>query len=113
MTFGLFLFSCFISFIIIFAAVRLAIKPLIIADEKDENTIDKSELYILRDISVLSNDELDEVIQIYYNKASEYEGYESYLKYSRVLNELKESKYLTEEAFNEKMEKLANHYNIK
>lgn len=107
------LFLYFILFITIFAAVRLAIKPLINAAETDIDSIDECGLTKLRDINVLSNDELNDVIQIFYNKSYSDREHETYLKYAKVLYELKETRYFTEEAFNEKMEKLKNHYGVK
>jgi len=109
----LFLLSCFILFIIIFAAVRLAISPLIYPAETDKKDVDESGLIKLRDINVFTNDELNDVIQIFYNKGYENKEQEKYLKYTQVLIELKEIKYFTEEDFNDKMEKLKNYYGIK
>lgn len=112
----IFLLGLFL-FIVIYCAVRLAINPLIPTTETDkkgidQSSIDESGLIKLRDITVFSNEELNDVIQIFYNKGYENKEYGSYLKYAKVLNELKETKYFTEEAFNEKMEKLKNYYKI-
>jgi len=109
----LFLLSCFILFIIIFAAVRLAISPLIYPAETDKKDVDESGLIKLRDIDVFSNDELNDAIEIFYKKGYENREYEAYLKYAKVLKDLKETNYFTEEAYNEKMEKLKNYYGIK
>ena len=113
MSTGELIFLGFILFIIIFGAVRLAIGPLIDAVEADEKSIDESGLTNLGNIGVLSEKELNDVIQIFYNKGYENREYETYLKYAKVLNELKETNYFKEEAFNEKMEKLKNYYGVK
>lgn len=98
-------------FIIIYSSVRLAIKPLL--PEITETEIDKSDdgLVKLRDIEVLSNIELEEIIELYHSKSVKTEHRQQYEKYSKVLNELKEIGFLTHEDYNERMEKLKGYFN--
>lgn len=52
-------------FAIIYLSVNLAIKPLLIKQEESLSLNKNLELVKLRDIDVLSNDELEEVIKLY------------------------------------------------
>lgn len=115
----------FILFLIITFAVKIAVKESLY--EFKEN-IDKSlkpnksgeittedidcDLVKLRDIEVLSNTELEEAIELYQNKSVRKEDYEQYQKYAKVLNELKETDYFTEEQFSSKMDKLKKHFKV-
>lgn len=99
-------------FVIIFIAVRLAISPLL---NKKEEIISESKdlgLVKLRDIDVLSNSELEEVIELYQNKEVKNKSYEQYQKYVRVLKELKEMGYFSDEQYSGKMNKLNNYFKV-
>jgi hypothetical protein len=115
----------FILFLIITFAVKIAVKESlyefkedmakgfepnisgeIVAKDKDYGLVK------LRDIEVLSNTELEEVIQLYQNKGFRKENYEQYKKYAKVLNELKEMDYFTEEQLSSKMDKLKKHFKV-
>jgi hypothetical protein len=99
-------------FAIIYCAVRLAIEPLV--KKQEEVTTDKQDLGLvkLRDIEVLSNTELEEVIALYQNKGSKKKEYEQYEKYKRVLNELIEIGYLSDEQYSIKISKLKKYYKV-
>ena len=98
--------------VIIFIAVRLAINPLL---NKQDKIIPESKdfgLVKLRDIEVLSNSELQEVIELYQNKGVKKKDYEQYEKYVRVLRELKEMGYFSDEQYSSKMNRLNNYFNV-
>jgi len=99
-------------FAIIFTAVRLAINPLL---NKHDEIIPESKdfgLVKLRDISILSNSELEKVIELYQSKGIKEKNYEQYQKYARVLQELNEMGYLSDEQYSSKMNKLNNYFNV-
>jgi hypothetical protein len=115
----------FISFLIITFAVKIAIKESLYEFKEDvykgfepnksgEITAKDKEygLVRLRDIEVLCNTELEEVIELYQNKSIRKEDYEQYQKYAKVLNELKEMDYFTEEQLSSKMDKLKKHFKM-
>ncbi|MBU3189997.1 hypothetical protein K9O30_12710 [Clostridium bowmanii] len=100
-------------FSVIYFAVRLAIIPLI--NEPDEERIYQQDfgLVKLRDIDILSPTELDEVIEIYQKIGTEDEDYEQYHKSEKVLNELKEIGYFTDEEFSNRIEKFKKYFKVK
>ena len=98
----------FILFIIIYLAVRLAINPLIPKTIELEN--DDVGLVKLRDIEVLNNTELEEIIELYHSKSIRNKDRQQYEKYSKVLNELKQIGFFTHEEYGERMEKLDEYY---
>lgn len=100
----------FILFIIIYSAVRLAINPLIPKTIELENDEDDVGFVKLRDIEVLTNAELEEIIELYHSKSVKDKDRLQYKKYSKVLNELKEIGYFTHEEYAERIEKLNEHY---
>lgn len=109
------LFGIFISFLIIYFAVRLAISPILkrLPEATDyEEYKDDTGLVKLRDIEVLDNVELEEVIKIYQDKGSKNKDHEQYLKYSKVLSELKDIGYFNEETFIEKQRILKKYYGV-
>lgn len=110
MVFLIYLILCFITFIIIYLAVRLAITPLIprMIDREDDE--DDSGLVKLRDIEVLTNRELEEIIELYHSKSVENKDKQDYEKYSKVLNELKALGYFTHEEYAKRLEKLNEYY---
>lgn len=111
MDIGVILICYVLLFVIIFTAVRLAISPLL---NKQDGIIPASEdfgLVALRDIAILSNSELEEVIELYQNKGIKKKDCEQYQKYARVLKELKEMGYLSDELYFSKMNKLNNYFN--
>ncbi|MDR3602644.1 MAG: hypothetical protein P4L49_19550 [Desulfosporosinus sp.] len=105
------LLFAFVAFIVIYLAVRLAINPLIpMATDIDENNQDYG-LVKLRDIEVLNNEELKEIIEIYSNKSMENKEYRQLQKYTKVLGDLKKIAYFTDEEYMERMAKLKDYYN--
>ncbi|HVJ50209.1 hypothetical protein [Desulfitobacterium sp.] len=98
-------------FIIIYLAVRLAINPLI--PKTTELEIDENDVSLvkLRDIEVLTNTELEEVIELFHSKSVKNEDRRQYENYSKVLNELRESGFFTLEEYAKRMEKLNNYFN--
>lgn len=111
-----FLLEIFLLFLIIYFAVRLAISPILnrLSEASNyEEYKDDTGLVKLRDIEVLNNVELEEVIKIYKDKGSKNKSNEQYLKYSKVLSELKDMGYFTEEIFIEKQRILKKYYGIR
>lgn len=103
----------FILFINIYLAVRLAINPLITKPNEPENDKDTENnvgLVKLRDIEVLTNTELEEIIELYHSKSVRNKDKQQYEKYSKVLKELREIGFFTHEEFAERMEKLNEYY---
>ncbi|WP_055668563.1 hypothetical protein [Desnuesiella massiliensis] len=101
-----------ILFGVIYFSVRLAINPLL---NKQEELIKDNEdfgLVKLRDIAILSDAELEEVIGLYKNKGVKEEDYTQYKKYEKVLNELKEMGYFTKEQYSAKVDKLKKYFEV-
>ena len=65
----------------------------------------------LKDIGVINDYELEDIIKIYEGKKTNKEEELKYLDYFKVLEELKEMGYFDEEVYLSKMLKLRNHYN--
>jgi hypothetical protein len=106
---GTILIYSIFQFIIIYFAVRMAIKPLI--NESEEVVSENNDLGLvkLRDIEVFNNDELEEVIKLYQNKGVKKNDYE---RYAKVLSELKEMEYLSEEQYSNKLYKLKEYFKV-
>lgn len=106
--YGVFLFA------IIFFAVRLAIVPVVSFLRNGNETFVKKDIFglaYLRDIGIFNNSELKEVVGIYKNAPTE-KDYEHYEKYFKVLKDLKERGYYTEEVYLSKVENLKKHFKI-
>ncbi|GAA0716413.1 hypothetical protein GCM10008905_00820 [Clostridium malenominatum] len=99
-------------FFIIYFAITLAIKPLL--NEQVKTIIDEQDfgLVKLRDISVLSSTELEEVIKLYQKKGVKKEEYEEYRRYAKILYDLKEMDYFTYKEYLSRMNKLKKHFKI-
>ena len=110
------MFIGIILFVIIYCAVRLAINPLLHNQEEIVEDNQDSELVKLRDMDILNNDELEEVIKLYQsnnnnnNKNDNNEELQQYEKYTEILNDLKNRGYLNEGQYNERIEKLKNYF---
>lgn len=104
--------SAFFLFFIIYFSVRLAISPLL--NRHHEIIEDKQDLGLakLRDIEILSDTELKEIIELYQNKSAREKNYEAYKKYTKVLNELIEIGYLDDEQYSIRLNKLKKYFNI-
>lgn len=81
-------------------------------DEKLITAADELGLITLRDIDVLSNSQLEEVIEMYKKKADKKENYEQYQKYKKLLDELKQIGYLNDEQYFTSLDKLEEHYEV-
>ena len=100
-------------FVITYFAVRLAISPLLNKNEHLKSyKQDSGDLVKLRDIGVLNPDEIEETIKIYSNIRIKKENHEQYEKYDRILIELKEAGYFSEEEYGIRLDKLKKHYKI-
>lgn len=99
-------------FIIIYLAVRLAINPLL--SKQDDADTDKESygLVNLRDIDVLGNTELEEVIELYQKKRDNKQENKQYHKYKLILGELKEMGYFSDEQYVDKIYMLKKHFNV-
>jgi hypothetical protein len=115
----------FILFLIITFAVKIAVKESLYEFKeciaKEFNLSKSGEIIVeekdcglvkLRDIEVFSNTELEEVIELYQNKSVRKENYEQYQKYAKVLNELKEMDYFTEEELYSRIDKLKKYFKV-
>ncbi|WP_425804144.1 hypothetical protein ACHOLT_19590 [Desulfitobacterium sp. Sab5] len=111
MVIGTIFISVIIQFAIIYFAVKLAIKPLL---DKPETETDNKDfgLVKLRDIEILTNTELEDVIGLYQSKSKKKENYQQYKKFAKVLNDLKETGYFTDEEYIGRMEKLKEHFKV-
>ena len=95
---------------IMFLAIKLA--TLGKRENKSGEVLTKNkevELVKLRDIEVLSNDELKEVLELYHNKNLIKEEYE---KYENLLNELKDIGYFSYEEYSSKINKLKKYFKV-
>jgi len=101
-----------VLFFIIYFAVRLAIRPLL--HKSDETITDKQDsgLAKLRDMDVLSTNELEQVIKLYQQRGIKKESYEEYQKYATVLKELNKIGYFTEDVYLSRLDKLKKHFEI-
>lgn len=77
-----------------------------------QNDYDESSLIHLRDIEVLSNEELEESIILFGKQPLKDNKHEEYLKYQKIINELQEKGYFTDEILREKIKKLKIYYKI-
>ena len=109
---GLFFLSIIVSFAIIYFAVRLAIRPLLYKPDEIDTSNQSIGLVKLRDIGVLSNNELEEVIKLFKNKGNEKEDYEQYNKYVKLLNQLNKMDYFNDEERLKRLHKLKEYFKI-
>lgn len=65
-----------------------------------------------RDIDVLSDSELEEIIEFYQKKNLKNKDYEQHERYSSELKELKEIRYFSEEKYSSKMDILNDYFKI-
>lgn len=99
-------------FVVIYFSVRLAIGPLL---NKPDEVITESKdfgLVKLRDIEVFNDIELEEVIELYQNNCVRKKDYEQYQKYEKVLNELKDIGYFSDEQYSNKVIILKKYFKI-
>ncbi|CDX04202.1 Hypothetical protein DPCES_4316 [Desulfitobacterium hafniense] len=105
------LFYAIVLFIIIFLAVRLAIQPLC-QRPHDGAVNEEGELSLirLRDIGVLDNDELEEIIRFYNQKNASSKKMAEFERYMKVLSESVKQGILTQEEYAERIKRLRIHY---
>jgi len=104
---GFFLIFGVVLFFIIFAAVRLAVEPLI---QNNQITSLKSDLSFLNDIGVLENKEYKSIKRTVEKKQENENKQKQIDKYSVILEELKEEGIISEEAYEDKINKLETYY---
>lgn len=111
-----FIIILFILFFVMKAAVKSAIDDIDVKIKKESQSEPDQENYDelikLRDIELLSDNQLEEVISLYQAEKVNKENYDAYIKYSKILAGLKEREYLSLEDYNDKSEKLKRHFNI-
>ncbi|AFS79044.1 hypothetical protein Curi_c20400 [Gottschalkia acidurici 9a] len=99
-------------FITIYLSVKLAIRPLL--NKSDVATVNdqESELIKLRDMEIISNIELEDLINFYKKEDEKRDNYIQYKKYEKILEELRNIKYLKDEEYFIKINKLKSYFNI-
>lgn len=112
MDIGVILLSALLLFTIIYSAVRLAISPLLVKAEVITNDSQDFGLVKLRDMEVLTDTELEEVIELYQKKSINIEHNKRYQKYAKILNELKQTGYFTEEQYFDKLLILKDYFRV-
>ena len=101
-----------VLFLIVYFAVRLAIRPLLYKPDETTTYNQDAGLAKLRDMDVLSAAELDQVIKLYQQRGIKKESYEEYQKYATVLKELNKIGYFTEDVYLSRLDKLKKHFEI-
>lgn len=112
MDIGSMFLSSILLFVVVYFAVRLAINPLLHKQDEINSYQQDSGLVKLRDIDILSNAELEEVIEFYQQKGTKKEDCDEYQKYATVLNELNKIGYFTDEIYLSRLDKLKKHFNV-
>lgn len=107
MPIGFFLIFGVVLFLIIFAAVRLAVEPLI---QNNQTTSLKSALSFLNDIGVLESKEYKSIKQAVEKKQVNENKQKQIDKYSVVLDELKKEDIINEKVYEDKIDKLETYY---
>lgn len=107
MPIGFFLIFGVVLFLIIFAAVRLAVEPLI---QNNQTTSLKSGLSFLNDIGVLERKEYKSIKQAVEKKQENENKKKQIDKYSKVLEKLKEEGIISEKVYEDKINKLETYY---
>lgn len=102
MGFGKLLIWAVVLFIIIYFDVRLAIKPLLHQDEETTTEECEPDLIKLRDMGILDNYELEEIIRLYQKKDDD----EQYERCVKILNGLKEKEFFTDQQVLDRVNKL-------
>ncbi|AHF06008.1 hypothetical protein [Desulfitobacterium metallireducens] len=73
---------------------------------------DELDLIKLRDIEVLSNAQLEDVIEMNKKKANKSESDEKFQKYKKLLDELKQSGYFSDNQYFSSLDKLEKYYDV-
>ncbi|WP_206458980.1 hypothetical protein [Anaerovorax sp. IOR16] len=101
-----------IFFLIIYFAVSLAIRPLLHEEKKENISTYEDKALCLRDMHIISDAELEDVIEFLQEKQKKETERMQYQYYLDFLDELKENGYLSEEDYLIKLDKLKNHFEI-
>ncbi|MEG0775405.1 hypothetical protein [Clostridium sp.] len=101
-----------VLFIVTYFAVRLAINPLLNRKKESITDTHSSEIIKLRDMEILDNAELEEVIKLYQNRMDKKKEYEQYEKHAKILNELKEMGYFTNIQYLNKIHELKSYFKV-
>lgn len=108
--------ASFILFFVMKAAVESAIEDIEIKAKKDIRVIidkeDSDKLIELRDLEILNDTELEKVIESYKIIRTNKENNEQYLKYSKILSELKDIEYFNQDQYADKSNMLKKHFYI-
>jgi hypothetical protein len=104
-------------FFIIKAAVKAALEDkkervIEVLHREDDNTTDTNDVIKLRDFGILSDDELEKAAEIYQEAIEREENHKAFLKYEKVLSELKEIGYLNDEQYMDKSNALKKYCSI-
>lgn len=108
--------ASFILFYVMKAAVKSAIDDIKIKAKKDSKAIidkaDLDKLIELRDMEIFNDTELEKAIESYKSVRTNKENNEQYLKYSKILIELKDIEYFNQDQYVDKSNMLKKHFNI-
>ena len=108
--------SCFILFYVMKAAVKSAIEDIQIEEKKDAKTViakqDSDRIIELRDMEILNDIELEKAIELYKRVRRNKENNEQYLKYSKILSELKEIGHFNQAQYVDKSDMLKKRFDI-
>ena len=108
--------ASYILFYVMKAAVKSAIEDIEIKAKKDIKIIidkeDSDKLIELRDMEILNDTELEQVIESYKSVRTNKENNEQYLKYSKILSELKDIEYFNQDQYVDKSNMLIKHFSI-
>jgi phosphosulfolactate phosphohydrolase-like enzyme len=105
-----------ILFFIIKAAVKAAFEDKMeridaVLRQKNDDVIDANDVIKLRDFGILSDDELEEAAELYQAAKEREENHKAFIKYEKVLSELKEIGYLNDEQYMNKSNALKKYCN--
>ncbi|MGE5627913.1 MAG: hypothetical protein ACM3X7_07320 [Solirubrobacterales bacterium] len=108
---GIIILVIFIYFIV-YSAVSLAIRPLLVKEDDDIYEDSDLGLVKLRDMGIFSNEELEEAIEFYGSKDIKKGASAQYQKYEKVIHELMQIGYLTDEEYLYKVDKLKKYFKM-
>jgi hypothetical protein len=110
--------SLLIMFVFIKAAVKSALEDkmerirTVLRREEEEDVTEVDDVVKLRDFGILSDDELEAAGELYQVAKEKEENHKTYIKYEKVLMELKTIGYFSDEHYQNKIEALKQHLNI-
>lgn len=98
------------------AAVKSVLEDIKIQTKKDRKVVrdkkDLDKLIELRDMEIFNDTELEKAIESYKSVITNKENGEQYLKYSKILDELREIEHFNQDQYFEKSNMLKKHFNI-